>query len=68
MGQLQDSDHFEILDKCLQNSNDDTHKLERLLVNRTHMKLIFSVNEQGTIEENPYRTLRKIPRQCTTTS
>ncbi len=50
-GQLQDSDQFEILDECLQNSNDDTHKLERLLVNRTHMKLIFSVNEQGKIDK-----------------
>ncbi|CAF1266229.1 unnamed protein product, partial [Rotaria magnacalcarata] len=50
-GQLEDLDKFKLLDECLHNINDDTYKIERLLVNRIHMQLMLRANEQGTPEK-----------------
>ncbi|CAF4479211.1 unnamed protein product [Rotaria sp. Silwood2] len=50
-GQLEELDKFTLLDECLNKTNDDTCKIERLLVNHIHIQLMLHTNEHGTPEE-----------------
>ena len=50
-GQLKDPTKYEIFDACLRQTNDNTRKIERLMVNRIHMQLMLAANGQGTIEK-----------------
>ena len=49
-GRLEDPTKYETFDECLRQINDDTRKIERLMVNRIHMQLMLAANGQGTIE------------------
>jgi hypothetical protein len=50
-GRIPAIEDLEPLDQFLQETNDSTRKIERLIVNRLHMKLVLGASELKTIEQ-----------------